>query len=52
MDTESIMMVAWWERGVGIGEEVRGLRSTNRYLQNNHGDIKYSIGNGVAKEFI
>ena len=36
----------------GIGEEVRGLRSTNRQLQNSHGDVKYSIGNGVAKEFI
>ena len=39
-----------WRNG---GEEVRGLRSTNRYfLQNSHGDIKYNIGNGVAKEFI
>ena len=36
----------------GMGEEVRGLRSTNRKLQNNHGNIKYSIGNGVAKELI
>ena len=34
----------------GRGEEVRGLRSTNRQLQNSHGDIKYSIGNGAAKE--
>ena len=33
-----------------MGEEVRGLRSTNRKLQNSHGDVKYSIGNGVAKE--
>ena len=32
----------------GMGEEVRELRSTNRQLQNSHGDIKYSIGNGVA----
>ena len=29
----------------GMGEEVRGSRSTN-----GHGDVKYSIGNGVAKE--
>ena len=29
---------------------MRGLRSTNRWLQNNHGDVKYSVGNGVAKE--
>ena len=35
-----------------IGEEVRGLRSTNRQLQNSHGDVKYSIGNGGAKELI
>ena len=33
-----------------MGEEMRELRSTNRQLQNSHGDIKYSIGNGVAKE--
>ena len=35
-----------------MGEEVRGLRSTNRELQNHHGDVKYSIGNGIAKELI
>ena len=35
-----------------MGEEVRGLRSTNRYLQDSHGDVKYSIGNEVAKEFM
>ena len=33
-------------------EEVRRLKSTNWYLQNSHGDVKYSIGNGVAKEVI
>ena len=33
-----------------MGEEVRGLRSTNRLLQNSHKDAKYSIGYGVAKE--
>ena len=33
-----------------LGEEARGLRSTNRWLQNSHGDVKYSTGNGVAKE--
>ena len=31
----------------GMGEEVRGLRSTNRKLQNSYGDIKYNIGNGI-----
>ena len=29
---------------------MRGLRSTNRQSQNSHGDVKYSIGNGVATE--
>ena len=32
-----------------MGEEVRGLRSTNRQLQNSHGEVKYSMGNGEAK---
>ena len=35
-----------------MSEEVRGLRSTNRQLQNSHGDANYNIGNGVAKELI
>ena len=35
-----------------MGEEVRGLRSTNRQLQNSHGDVKDSVQNGVAKELI
>ena len=34
----------------GMGEEVMGLRSTNRELQNSHGDVKYNVGNGAAKE--
>ena len=34
----------------GMSEEVRGLRIRNRWLQDRHGDIQYSIGNGVAKE--
>ena len=45
-------MSARWEGGRVMSEEVRGLRSTNRYLQNSHGGIKYSIGNGAAKELI
>ena len=44
----------WWlpdGRGRrGMGEEVRGFRSTNRWSQNSHGDVKYSIGNGAAKQ--
>ena len=35
-----------------MGEEVGVLRSTNRWLQNSHGDVKDSTGNGVAKETI
>ena len=35
-----------------MGEEVRGLRSTNRKLQNSHWDVKYSVGKGAAKELI
>ena len=31
---------------------MRGLRSTNRYLQNSHGEVKYNIGHAVAKELI
>ena len=36
----------------GMGKEVRGLGSTNWYLQNSPGGVNYSIGNGEAKEFI
>ena len=35
-----------------MGEEVRGLRSTNRSSQNSQRDAKYSKRNGVAKELI
>ena len=35
-----------------MGEEVRGVRSTNWSLQNSHGDVNYSIESGGAKEFI
>ena len=34
----------------GMDEDVKVLRSTNWQLQNSHGDVKYSIRNGVAKE--
>ena len=34
----------------GMDEELRLLRSTNRQLQKSHGDVKYSTGNGAAKE--
>ena len=46
-------MVARQEEGCkGMNEEVRGLRGTNRQLQNSHGHVKYSIGNGVTKELV
>ena len=35
-----------------MGEEMRGLRRTNGQLQNNHGEVKYSILKRVAKELI
>ena len=48
---ENILMVARWKCG-RMGEEVRGLRSTNRQLRNSHGGVKHGIGNGVAKELM
>ena len=40
----------------GMFEEMRGLRSTEQgsigQLQNSHGEVKQSIGNGVAEELI
>ena len=44
-------MVARVEGCVGEWVE-RGLRSTNRLSQNGQGNVKYSIGNRVAKELI
>ena len=45
-------MVARWELGFrGMGEDVRGLKSTSRQVPNSHRDVKQSIGNGVAKEY-
>ena len=38
------------QRGGELGDwirKVKGLRSINRFLQNSHGDVKYSIGNIV-----
>ena len=37
-----------------MGEEVKGLRSTNWQSQNSYGygNVKYSTGNAVAKELI
>ena len=46
-------MIARWEGTEGTGpEKVKGLRSTTWLLQNSHVDVKYSIGNIVAKEYI
>ena len=41
------------QMGVGLremGEEMKGLRSTNKQLQNRHRDVKYHIGNEATKE--
>ena len=41
------------EGGCGkMSEDVRGLRSTNRQLQNSHGDAKYNTGSELAKELL
>ena len=39
------------ERG-RVGENVQGLRSTSWQVQNRQGDVKNSIGNEEAKEFM
>ena len=44
------MEVARWEGVKEVGKEVRGLKTTNRYLQHSNGDLNYSIGNREAKE--
>ena len=36
----------------GVMEEWVKRRSTNTQLQKSHGNVKYSLGNGVAKELI
>ena len=36
----------------GNGSRGEGIRSTNKCLQNSHMDVKYSTGNGEAKELI
>ena len=56
-ETESwIWRAFWWlprwEGVWGMGEELRGLTSTTRWLQNSHGNVKYSIGSGVSKGLI
>ena len=43
---DGCQMGGWWW---GMGEKVRGLRSTDRQLQISHGDVKYSIAKEVAK---
>lgn len=43
-------MAARWEGR--WAKKVKGLRSTNCLLQSSHGDVKYSIGNTVSKNFI
>ena len=42
VDTESVLMVPGGKGCEEMGEEVKGLRSTNWQLQNSPGDVKYS----------
>ena len=37
--TQEILTVARWEGGLGMGEKVKGLRSTIGLLQNSLGDV-------------
>ena len=48
MGAERVLMAARREEGVGMGEEVRGLRSTGGWLQNRPEDVKYTTGNIVT----
>ena len=49
MDMESVLMIARWEGGEGEGRELGGA---NGLLQNSHGDVWCSMGDGVANELI
>ena len=40
-------MFARWGGVRELGEKVKRLRSTNCQLQNDHGDVTYSLGNIV-----
>ena len=48
MDTESGLMVARWFGG--LGEEVRGLRSTNRQLQKSRGAAEHSTAQKIGSQ--
>ena len=51
--TENVLMVSKWEGRVrGLGEKGEWIKQYKWLLQNSHGDIKYSIGNSAAKEYI
>lgn len=50
MDTESPVMAARREAPWALGEEVRGLRSTIRWLRHSHGDVAHGTGHGAAEE--
>ena len=49
----TFLMVARWEVcREGWVKKVEGLRSTTWELQNSHGNVKNSIGDIVAKEYV
>ena len=46
-------MVAKWEEVEGMGEKAKGIKKYKLVvIQSSTGDVKYSIGNGVAKEYV
>ena len=46
------MDARWEEELAGLGEKVKGLRSTNWQLQTSQGDAKNSAGNVVSNTVI
>ena len=50
MHMESIWMFVCWKQVWRYGWRGEGIKKTNGSLQNSQGDVKYSVGNGVAKE--
>ena len=46
-DTENTLRAAGGRWVGGWVKKVKGLRSTNGWLQNSHGDVTYSMGNTV-----
>ena len=52
IDTENIWQLSDGRGFGGWVKKVKGLRSTDRLLQNSYGDLKYSTGNTVHNSLI